>query len=31
MMNCPHCTSTNVVKNGHRNGKQSYLCRDCCR
>ena len=30
-MNCPHCTSDKIVKNGHRNGKQSYLCRDCRR
>ena len=30
-MNCPRCTSDKVVKNGHRHGKQSYLCRDCHR
>lgn len=30
-MNCPHCQSSKVVKNGHRQGKQSYLCRDCNR
>jgi hypothetical protein len=30
-MNCPPCASNKVVKNGHRNGKQSYLCRDCRR
>ena len=30
-MNCPHCARNKVVKNGHRNGKQSYLCRDCHR
>ena len=30
MMICPPCASTNVVKNGHRNGKSSYLCRDPC-
>jgi transposase-like protein len=30
-MNCPRCTSNKVVKNGHRHGKQSYLCRDCHR
>ena len=30
-MSCPHCTSDKIVKNGHRNGKQSYLCRDCRR
>jgi len=28
-MNCPHCTSDKIVKNGHRNARQSYLCRDC--
>ncbi|NJK51878.1 MAG: IS1 family transposase [Leptolyngbyaceae cyanobacterium SU_3_3] len=27
-MNCPHCASDKI---GHRNGKQSYLCRDCRR
>lgn len=31
LMNCPHCASDQVVKNGHRNGKQSYLCRHCRR
>lgn len=30
-MNCPHCSSDQVVKHGHCNGKQSYLCRDCRR
>ena len=30
-MNCPHCESEKVVKNGHRQGKQSYLCRICNR
>ena len=30
-MVCPHCQSSKVVKNGHRQGKQSYLCRDCNR
>lgn len=30
-MDCPHCRGRHVVKNGHRNGKQSYLCRDCHR
>lgn len=30
-MNCSHCASDKVVKNGYRNGKQSYLCRDCHR
>jgi transposase-like protein len=26
---CPHCDSKSVVRNGKRNGKQAYLCRDC--
>ncbi|MDE5100373.1 MAG: IS1 family transposase, partial [Trichodesmium sp. St16_bin4-tuft] len=26
-MHCPYCQSHKIVKNGHRNGKQSYLCR----
>lgn len=30
-MNCPRCASDKVVKNGHRNGKQSYLCQNCRR
>lgn len=30
-MKCPDCTSTRVSKNGHRRGKQNYLCRDCGR
>ena len=30
-MDCPYCQSHKVVKNGHRQGKQSYLCRDCGR
>ncbi len=30
-MNCPNSESHKVVKNGHRQGKQSYLCRDCGR
>jgi transposase-like protein len=31
MMTCPYCQSSKVVKNGHRQGKQSYFCRDCHR
>lgn len=27
--NCPHCKSTNIVRNGKNRGKQMYLCRDC--
>lgn len=30
-MDCPDCKSSKAVKNGHRQGKQSYLCRDCGR
>jgi transposase-like protein len=26
---CPHCKSDKVVRNGHKHGKQAYLCR-CC-
>jgi transposase-like protein len=31
MMQCPYCQSNQTVKNGRRNGKQSYLCRSCSR
>jgi transposase-like protein len=24
---CPHCTSTQVVRNGHADGQQRYKCR----
>jgi transposase-like protein len=26
---CPHCGGKSVVRNGHRRGKQQYLCREC--
>lgn len=26
---CPHCGSIKTVRNGRKNNKQSYLCRDC--
>jgi len=26
-----YCDSTNVVKNGHKRGKQLYKCKDCSR
>lgn len=26
---CPHCGGENVKRNGHKHGKQAYLCRDC--
>ena len=28
---CPHCGSVHFVKNGHKCGKQRYLCHDCKR
>lgn len=31
VIDCPHCHSRYVVKNGRRNRKQSDLCRDCHR
>ena len=30
-MKCPKCESTSYRKNGHRNGKQNYLCKNCRR
>jgi transposase-like protein len=30
-MNCPECTSTRIRKNGHRRGKQNYICVKCDR
>ncbi|MBO3459887.1 TetR/AcrR family transcriptional regulator [Aetokthonos hydrillicola] len=29
VMKCPHCRSQRLSKNGHRHGKQRYLCKDC--
>jgi AcrR family transcriptional regulator/DNA-directed RNA polymerase subunit RPC12/RpoP len=29
VMICPHCNSSRLSKNGHRHGKQRYLCKDC--
>lgn len=26
---CPNCGSTNVVKNGFKNGRQKFKCKDC--
>ncbi len=26
---CPECKSSKISKNGHRRGKQNYICRDC--
>ena len=28
---CPHCKSTNFVKNGHSKDGQRYLCKSCKR
>lgn len=28
---CPYCQSMHICKNGHRKGKQNYLCVDCDR
>lgn len=30
-MQCPECKSTHIRKNGHRRGKQNYICVDCGR
>ena len=30
-MKCPKCESTSCRKNGHHNGKQNYLCKNCRR
>ena len=30
-MKCPKCESTSYRKNGHRSGKQNYLCKNCGR
>jgi transposase-like protein len=30
-MKCPECQSTYVNKNGHKKGKQNYICVDCGR
>jgi len=29
VMKCPHCQSKRLSKNGHRHGKQRYLCKNC--
>lgn len=29
VMKCPHCQSEQLSKNGHRRGKQCYLCKEC--
>jgi len=30
-MKCPTCNSDRISKNGHRSGKQSFICKDCRR
>lgn len=30
-MQCPECTSTHINKNGHKKGKQNYICVNCGR
>jgi transposase-like protein len=30
-MQCPECQSTHVNKNGHKKGKQNYICVGCGR
>jgi transposase-like protein len=30
-MICPECQSSNLKKNGHKRGKQNYLCKNCRR
>lgn len=30
-MNCPDCASHHIRKNGHRRGKQNYICCSCDR
>jgi AcrR family transcriptional regulator/transcription elongation factor Elf1 len=31
VMICPECKSEKVLKNGHRHGKQRYICKNCGR
>lgn len=28
---CPHCGSVSIKKNGTKDGKQRFLCKDCCK
>ena len=28
---CPHCKSVSIVRNGKRNGRQAYICRNCAK
>lgn len=27
--NCPHCGGSHILKNGHKDGKQRFFCKDC--
>jgi DNA-directed RNA polymerase subunit RPC12/RpoP len=31
LMQCPECQSSYVNKNGHKKGKQNYICVNCAR
>jgi transposase-like protein len=31
LMKCPHCSSEQSQKNGHRQGRQNYRCKNCGR
>jgi transposase-like protein len=31
VMICPECRSQKIVKNGHRHGKQRFVCKACCK
>ena len=28
---CPHCGATHVIRNGHKDGRQRWVCRACGR
>ena len=30
-MHCPYCQSMHICKNGHKKGKQNYICHECDR
>ena len=30
-INCPKCGSYEIIKNGHRRGKQNHQCKNCGR
>lgn len=29
--NCPHCGGSHILKNGHKDGRQRFFCKDCKR